>query len=66
MTEPFNLYLSPDFYILCDFFSFTPEEVLQYYVDHVSLLLFDEVSLDNPYGAATFFFIKYSDENEQE
>jgi len=65
MKQPFTFHLSPDFYILCDFFSLTPGEVLQYYVSHISVSLFAEVSLDNPFGAATYFFIQYSEEDEQ-
>ena len=65
MKQSFTVHLSPDFYILCDFFSLTPEEVLQYYVNHISVALFTEVSLDNPFGAATYFFIQYSEEGEQ-
>ena len=65
MKQSFTFHLSPDFYILCDFFSLTPEEVLQYYINHISVSLFAEVSLDNPFGAATYFFIQYSEEDEQ-
>jgi len=65
MKQTFSIHLSPDFYILCDLFSCSPEEVLQYYVNHISLPLFADVSLDNPFGAATYFFIQYSDEDEQ-
>jgi hypothetical protein len=66
MKQSFTVKLSPDFYILCDFFGFNPDEVVQYYLNHISLSLFVDVSLDNPFGAATYFFIQYSDTNEQE
>lgn len=65
MKHMFTVNIPPDFYILCDLFSLKPEEVLQYYVNHISLPMFVDVSLDNPFGAATFFFMQYSHDDEE-
>jgi len=66
MKQVFVITLPPDFYILCNIFSCTPQEVVQYYVNHISLSLFSDVSLDNPFGAATCFFAQYSDLEEND
>lgn len=61
MTQTYTVSIAPAFYILCNMFSCSPEEVLQYYLNHISLTQFMRRSLDTPTGAATYFFIQYSD-----
>jgi hypothetical protein len=60
MKQTFTVHLSPDFYILCDFFSLTPEEVLQFYINHISLSVFADKCPEEPLSTATYFFGKYS------
>jgi hypothetical protein len=37
MKQSFTVNLSQDFYILYDFFGFKPDEVVQYYLNHIFL-----------------------------
>jgi len=60
MIQTFTVHLTPDFYILCELFSFTPEEVLQYYINHISLSVFEDQSAEELFLTATYFFGKYS------
>jgi hypothetical protein len=60
MKQIFTVHLTPDFYILCELFSFTPEEVLQYYINHISLSVFEDESAEELLLTATYFFGKYS------
>lgn len=60
MKQTFTVQLSPDFYILCEFFSLSPEEVLQYYVNHISLSVLQDEHPEEPLSTATYFFGKYS------
>jgi len=64
MKQVFVITLPPDFYILCSIFSCSPQDVLQYYINHISLSLFSDLPLDNPFGAATYFFTQHSDLSE--
>jgi hypothetical protein len=60
MEKEFTFQLSKDFWILCTLFQKPPQEVLQYYINHISVPLFMDVSIENPFGAATRFFILHS------
>jgi hypothetical protein len=57
MKKTFSLELTKDFWILCTLFEKTPVEILQFYVDHISLTMFVDIVGNNPYGLATTFFM---------
>lgn len=65
MNKIFTLDLSKDFWILCTLFEKPPVDVLQYYINHISVPIFMDVSLENPFGLATHFFIQHSSLTEK-
>lgn len=55
----FTIFLTKDFCILCDIFQTTPERVLQYYINHVSITKHINSTDKNPFTYATSFFLQY-------
>jgi hypothetical protein len=58
-SNGFTIFLTKDFSILCDIFQTTPERVLQYYINHVSITEHINSTKKNPYTYATSFFLQY-------
>lgn len=55
----FTVVLTSDFCILCNIFRCTPIEVLQYYINHVSMPKYIASTGKNPFVYATSFFLQY-------
>jgi hypothetical protein len=51
-------------YILCNIFRCTIEDILLFYMDHVSFDRFLKDEADKDVGYTTYFFIKYTAEIE--
>jgi hypothetical protein len=59
MENSFKIKGSKDAFILCSIFSCSVQEVLQYYVNHVSIDKFLEETGNKKFITATTFFLKY-------
>jgi len=59
-----SLTVPKDCYILCNIFRCTIEDILLFYIDHVSFDRFLKDEADKDVEYATYFFIKYTAEND--